>query len=185
MNAHLESTLFYTMSTIAQTLAGAMGLLGAIVLFALQATGRSVEDAASRLAELPHETASSLYVRHLLGRRSFQELADLYEGLLSESTETNTELLFYHSVLAWQLQHEHAIRQAFWKALLASGGAVSASILSLALAPQLASRPPWGAVALVVTVAGAIGCLILYGIVLRVLLHASPKELPASPRRRR
>ena len=35
MNVDLESTLFYTMSTIAQTLSGSMGLLGAIVLFAL------------------------------------------------------------------------------------------------------------------------------------------------------
>ena len=35
MNVDLESTLFYTMSTIAQTLSGSMGLLGAIVLAAI------------------------------------------------------------------------------------------------------------------------------------------------------
>ena len=35
MNVDLESTLFYTMSTIAQTLSGSMGLLGAIVLIYL------------------------------------------------------------------------------------------------------------------------------------------------------
>jgi hypothetical protein len=45
VDSHLESTLYYTMSTVAQTLAGAIGLLGAIVLFTLQATGRSVERA--------------------------------------------------------------------------------------------------------------------------------------------
>ena len=40
------------MSTIAQTLSGAMGLLGAIVLFALQATSRSIERAAKRLGSI-------------------------------------------------------------------------------------------------------------------------------------
>ena len=51
------------MSTIAQTLSGAMGLLGAIVLFALQETSRSVERAAHALADVPHEGESALYLR--------------------------------------------------------------------------------------------------------------------------
>ena len=43
VDSHLESTLYYTMSTVAQTLAGAIGLLGAIVLFTLLTTAGTLD----------------------------------------------------------------------------------------------------------------------------------------------
>ncbi|MFN8581359.1 MAG: hypothetical protein U0163_10335 [Gemmatimonadaceae bacterium] len=88
MNATIQSTLFYTLSTVAQTLAGAMGLLGAIVLFSLQASARSIERAAQQLTQIPHADLNSLYMRHLLMRRSYHEIAHRYGDLLEGSTET-------------------------------------------------------------------------------------------------
>jgi hypothetical protein len=191
VNPHIESTLYYTMSTVAQTLAGAIGLLGAIVLFALQATARSVERAAKRLAEVPNETASALYIRHLYSRRSYRALARAYDPLLKPSFEMNSNMLVYHSTLGWELQHEDAIRRSFWKALLASAVAIGFSISCLAVAPELAANSGvWGRLALAVAVIGAIGCLILYGVLLRVVLRSAPEEdaaglSPAPERERR
>jgi hypothetical protein len=187
VNPNLQSTLFYTMSTVAQTLAGAIGLLGAIVLFALQATARSVERAAKRLADMPVEGASALFIRHLFSRRNYRELARQYEPLLSPSVEMSSNMLVYHSTLMRELEHEDAIRRSFWKALVASAAAIAFAILCLALAPQLSDRARLGDAALALAAGGAIGCLVLYGVLLRVVLRSTPEDLasPPAPSRRR
>jgi len=176
------------MSTIAQTLSGAMGLLGAIVLFALQATARSIERAATKLMEVPHQSMSPLYLSHLLNRRSFHELARHYgESLSGASSETSSEALVHFSTLSWELDHDSALRRSFWTALRASGVVITYSLICGALGPQLAENALYGKVALAVGVAGAVGCLGLYGVLLRVMLRSSPQEpIPpagAPPRR--
>jgi hypothetical protein len=177
MDTHLESALFYTMSTIAQTLSGGMGLLGAIVLFALQETTRSVERAAKRMTELEHSSMSPLYVKHLLTRRSFREIARLYGKLLTPggSRETSANLLVYHSTLSWELEHDTALRSSFWKALLASGVVIGFSLICVGFAPALAQNPVYGRVALALGLAGSLGCLLLYGFLLRVMFRATPE----------
>jgi hypothetical protein len=181
VNVNVESALFYTMSTIAQTLSGAMGLLGAIVLFALQEAARSTELAAQKLTEVPHGSISPLYLRHLLTRRSFHELARHYGELLQPgiSSEMSADALVHYSTLTWELDHDSTIRRAFWTALLASGVVIVFSLLCCGLAPQLSVQPRVGEVALGVGILGAMSCLVLYGFLLRVMLRSTPKEPPA------
>jgi hypothetical protein len=177
MNADLQVTLLNSMSTIAETLAGAMGLLGAIVLFALQATARSIERAAESLTEVPQQAMTPLYLSHLLTRRSYHELARAYGSLLSNlSSETNSSMLLHYSALCWELDHDHALRRSFWMSLRATGAVVTFAIVCGAVAPQLAARPDVGDIALAGAVLGAIGCLLLYGILLNVMLRSSPQE---------
>ena len=178
MNPNLQSALFYSLSTVAQTLAGAMGLLGAIVLFALQESTRSIERAATKLAEVPHEAVSPLYLRHLLTRRSFHEIARRYGELLQPggSSETSTEGLVHYATLTWELDHDNALRRAFWIALVASGVVVSFSLICGALTPQLSAHQRLGQVVLWVNALGAVGCLIMYGVLLRVMLRSTPHE---------
>ena len=177
-NPDLESTLFYALSTVAQTLSGAMGLLGAIVLFALQESTRSIERAATNLTEVPHATVNSLYLRHLLMRRSFHEIARRYGELLqsSDSRETSTEGLVHYATLTWELDHDNALRRAFWLALVASGIVISTSLVCCAITPQLAARPVVGRSMLDGTVVGAVSCLVMYGFLLRVMLRSTPHE---------
>jgi len=166
------------MSTIAQTLSGAMGLLGAIVLFALQATSRSIERAAKRMLEVPHETTSNMYLRHLFTRRSFRELARRYAEHLEpkRNTETNLYLLEHHSTLTWLLDHDALLRSSFSRSLIASGIVISISLIGCALAPQLAARATLGHAVLAAVTVGALGCLILYGLLLRTMLSTTPEE---------
>jgi hypothetical protein len=181
MDSNLQNTLFYTASTVAQTLSGAMGLLGAIVLFALQGTARSIERAAKRMLQVPHETSSKIYLRHLFTRRSFHELARRYaEHLEPADSETNLYLLEHYSTLTWLLDHDRLLRGSFSRALIASGVVISVSLLTCALAPQLAERGPIGHVVLLVITVGAVGCLGLYGILLRQMLSTTPEESSAS-----
>ncbi len=177
-NPDLESTLFYALSTVAQTLSGAMGLLGAIVLFALQESSRSIERAATNLTEVPHASVNSLYLRHLLMRRSFHEIARRYGELLqsTDSRETSTEGLVQYATLTWELDHDNALRRAFWLSLVASGIVIATSLICCAIAPQLASRAVLGRTVLDATVLGAVSCLVMYGFLLRVMLRSTPHE---------
>jgi hypothetical protein len=178
LNSDLQSSLFYSLSTVAQTLSGAMGLLGAIVLFALQESTRSIERAATNLIDVPHASVSSLYLRHLLMRRSFHEIARRYGELLQPggSTETSTEGLVHYATLTWELDHDNALRRAFWLALLASGVVISTSLICCAFTPQLSANPRVGRTMLIATVLGAVSCLVMYGILLRVMLRSTPHE---------
>ena len=166
------------MSTIAQTLSAAMGLLGAIVLFALQESTRSIERAATRLTEVPHPGVSSLYLRHLLTRRSFHDIARRYGELLQPggSSETSTEGLVHYATLTWELDHDNKLRRAFWLALVLSGIVVGFSLICCALTPALAARVRLGRTVLVADEAGAVICLLMYGVLLRVMLRDTPHE---------
>ena len=178
MNIALQTTLFYTMSTIAQTLSGAMGLLGAIVLFALQGTARSIERAAKRMLEIPHRSTSTVYLRHLVARRHYHELARRYGELLEPgaSSEMSLDLLEHHSTLTWELEHDSMLRTSFRRALFASGAVISASLVACALAPALSARLALGQAVLGAATLGALGCLMLYGVLLRVMLSTTPEE---------
>ena len=184
MNVTIQSTLFYTLSTVAQTLAGAMGLLGAIVLFSLQTTARSIECSAEQLSAIPHADLNALYIRHLLTRRSYHEIARRYGDLLEGSIETSQDLLVHHSTLVWELQQEEAIRRSFWTSLLGSGLVIGWSIVGLALVPELTQNVVTADLFLASAVAGALGCLLLFGILLRVMVRSATMEGTGTPLKR-
>jgi hypothetical protein len=176
LNATIQSTLFYTLSTVAQTLAGAMGLLGAIVLFSLQTTARSIERAAKQLSAIPHADLNALYIRHLFTRRSYHEIARRYGDLLEGSIETSQDLLVHHSTLVWELQQEEAIRRSFWTSLLGSGLVIGWSIVGLSLVPELTESVVTADLFLGSAVVGALGCLLLFGVLLRVMVRSATME---------
>lgn len=176
LNAVLQSSLYYTLSTVAQTLAGAMGLLGAIVLFSLQASARSIEKAAEQLSAIPHADLNPLFIRHLFARRSYQEIANRYGDLLEGSIETSQDLLVHHSTLIWELQQEQAIRQSFWRSLLGSGIVIAWSLVGLALVPELTLNTALADAFLGSSVLGALACLFLFGMLLRVMLRSAKIE---------
>ena len=169
----LESSLWYTGSTIAQTLSGSAGLLGAIMLFALQETSKSIARAAVQLATHPHPTMNAAYMHHLLTRRGFHEMAKLYGDSLKGVTEggTSLDMLAHHATLTWELDHDAKIRASFWTALKASGVMIVLSIAVCGLAPGLAARGSLGSIVLLIIITGAIACLVLYGILLRALFR--------------
>lgn len=179
INHDLEGSLWYTGSTIAQTLSASMGILGAIMLFSLQEASRSIARAAEQLAEHPHPSMNQAYIRHLVTRRGFHELARLYAGQAEGSgADTSVDLLAHHATLTWELDHDALVRNSFWTALRASGVVILFGIILCALAPPLATRQVLGWSLLAVSVVGAIGCLLLYALLLRALFRTQTEVKP-------
>jgi len=67
------TVLYYTFSTIAQTLAAAFAFVGAFVLFRIQAIDRSCKEIAEELYRRPFRTP---LLRNLINRRQWKEYAD-------------------------------------------------------------------------------------------------------------
>jgi hypothetical protein len=178
MDSTLQSTLFYTFSTVAQTLAGAMGLLAAIVLFALQSTTKSIERAAKQLIRSPHGPANTALHRHLFTRKSYHELARTFGQHFEGGTkpEINLHLMEQYSTLTWFLDHDRLLRRSFMRALISSGVVTSAALAAIGFVPELMDRPRIAETLLWVIILGAVGCLLLYGILMRVMLATAPDE---------
>ena len=153
-----------------------MGLLGAIVLFSLQSSARSIERAAQQLTQIPHADLNALYIHHLFTRRNYHEIARRYGDLLEGSIETSRDLLVYHSALVWELQQEEAVRRSFWTSLLGSGLVIGWSIIGLGLVPELTTNVVLADFFLGSAVLGALGCLLLYGVLLRVMVRSATME---------
>jgi hypothetical protein len=179
MDPNLQATLFYTLSTVAQTLAGAMGLLGAIVLFALQGTAKSIEQAVKRMIRSPHGPSNQVALRHLYRRHSFHELAKLYATHFDRGTtnaEINLELMEQYATFSWFLDHDRLLRQSFLRSLITTGVVVSVSLIGIAFVPQLELHARVVQGLLVVVTVGAIVCLVQYGLLLRLMLATAPEK---------
>ena len=74
------------------------------------------------------------------------------------------------------MQQEEAIRRSFWQALLGSGIVIAWSIVGLALAPELTTKAVVADIFLGSSVLGALGCLLLFGVLLRVMVRSTTME---------
>ena len=66
------------------------------------------------------------------------------------------------------------LRDSFRRALFTSGVVIAVSLIACGLAPQLAESATLGRLVLATAIAGALGCLVLYGVLLRVMLGTTP-----------
>ena len=150
----LDSALFYALSTIAQTLAAAIALLGTFVLFRMQALTQSLEALAKELDARSHQFQASdppsihLMVTSGLHRELVQNLRDLHvEELYSRSLR---------SLHADTLKARIELLELFRRALIAVVVVIAMSITGLALTPVI--LPNRGVASLVIG-ATTVGCL--------------------------
>jgi hypothetical protein len=155
-----------------------MGLLAAVVLFALQNTSKSIERAAKQLVRSPHGPSNDALMRHLFVRKSYHELAKRYGTHFEKGTtpEINLHLMEQYATLAWFLDHDRLVRSSFMRALVSSGVVIGGALVASGLVPELTERHSLGTAVLWAIIVGAVGCLILYGLLMRVMLATAPEE---------
>jgi hypothetical protein len=154
----MENALYYTLSTIAQTLAGAFAILAAVVLFKLSSLAKEQEVAAAILNE--HDIDADVYLP-IARKRGFHAMA--------EEARTRGGLTIAHiqrvrracaaataAYNAWD-----GINRRLFVALGATVLAISVCFVTLPFTPQLAASQAASCL-LFLTVALGIICLLLY-----------------------
>jgi hypothetical protein len=162
----MENTFFYTFSTVAQTLAGAIGLLAAFVLFRLQSLNAEIESIGERLAgwveqvsqQAPQQTVG-LKARRLHARGEHTEL-------LTIANRIEVPTGFYQAAVERErlphlLAGKASLVRHFGLALCLTVGLVTVSVLLLTVTPRVAASP-WACWVLAAAAIWFTGCMLSY-----------------------
>jgi len=159
----MENALFYTFSTIAQTLAAAIALLGAFALYRIQTIGSSLHDLGVTAMQpyLPDDTARKLsaeekyvdlleYLRNTQPRNP-REANDPYQVATRRTLGTHVKTLSsLHRLLKW--------------ALAVTVVVIVSSVIILAVTPAIAAKPGVTVAVFTVGIGSFAGCLVVYAV---------------------
>ena len=158
-----ETALYYTLSTVSQTLAGALGMLAAFLAIqtsALDAALRAeISEMESRHGPDPAVRPTSGSTAEMLGawRVRLNTVRDSYSVLLLERGER-------------LLRKKARILRTAARAFAWSAAVMGACFVGLATTPWLSCTRPRAWTAAAVAIAGGIACLVWYGKIVREAL---------------
>ena len=161
----MENSFFYTFSTIAQTLAGAIALLAAFVLYRLQSLNAEIEIVGERLAGWvdqvcqPPQQAIDPSARSLQGRNQYRELSALAERITVPANFDQAE--FVRERLPVLLKGKSALVRRFGVALSLTIGLITVSIVVLTVAPFVAASS-WACFVLAGAAIWFTACMLAY-----------------------
>jgi hypothetical protein len=163
----LEATLYYTLSTVSQTLAGALGLLAAVVLFALDRAERQLDAAANEV--VIHTDGETLPISNDAKRRRTLRLKGDWAALRADWEKWSAASPTGFSaaqpaflVFVAHLEHEVGLRIAFRRAAIATAIVILGAIAGLVVTPLIASTAAIAWSVLVGAFAGVVVCTELY-----------------------
>jgi hypothetical protein len=132
----LMNALFYTFSTIAQTLAAAIALLAAFLLYRLQVLVSEIDDNFDRICR-PLEFLQGYKVRNMNYAHDYYAVLKLADetqfpkdSFTAEDERTRLPIL---------LNKKKSILNSFWFALYLTAGLIIFSIFVLIVTPQIAN----------------------------------------------
>jgi hypothetical protein len=138
----MDTALYYTFSTISQTLAGAIALLGAFVLYRFQLLGAEADESARHIRTFATGDTRKAMDLALLERRTDRilEAADK-AGAQGFSGGTQDLIEASQSKLRGLLQRKRAIYGRLMVSVILTVGLVGASVVVLSITPYLAPVP--------------------------------------------
>jgi len=163
----MDQSLYYTFSTIAQTLGAAIAFLGAFVLYRLQSLNAEIEDVVTQKLLQAHfsgETILALQQLHA-GAKHIDFLQRARSSAPASAIEhLQTPLARLEALVTAKSALVCRFRWSLWLTVAVIGFAVA--VLALVPAVMSCSRPEW---LLAVGVLAFVGCLVTYA---RLLLGA-------------
>ena len=159
----MENALFYTFSTIAQTLAAAIALLGAFALYRLQTIGVALHDLADSVIQpyIPNDTAMKL-----CGEENFSALEE-YLRTASPMNRDNANAPVYlgkRNAFAHHVATLASIRSLLKWTLAVTVLVIASAVTVLAFTPKLITVVGAPEVALVVGTIAFIVCLVFHAV---------------------
>lgn len=166
----MEDALYWTASTIAQVLAGGMGILAAFTLYrfgharesiksAAKIVGTAIDDARKN-EELTEPEREDVTIRHRALVPSFaEENWRAFEKLLDEFGEKYPKVETRRERFDTRLAAKRAVRGWLWIALWSSAITIVVALGLLPLSHLLTSCAAAAWVSMIVIVAGAVWCV--------------------------
>ena len=139
-----DTWLFYFLSTIAQTLAGATGLVGAFAAYSLHLLGKSIVDAAGIVKKRTNDDGVFL----ICAQQDYEFLPtkirdDLVPRRRDYTPSLRQELLEVASGIEKDVRLRERMSQATKRAVLANVAVVLAALAALPFSTRIASWPGW------------------------------------------
>ena len=158
IRAGTANTLYYTLSTIAQTLSGAFALMAAFVVFKLQFTATQIADSARPVAR------AAALVR-LRRESKFQEVYDGSEAAILAVENRKPYLATLRRELGKSLAFKKKLVRLLWVSSALTGVTLLYSVFLLSLTDSI---PAYGCAGTVLAVAVGLftTCIISYALVL-------------------
>jgi len=175
---HLDTALYYTFSTIAQTLAAAVSLLAVFIVFLFQTLNPPMAERAKELRDSEGFTSpeDKRGLDLLWKAGDFEALADKFRRTWGEPHLSR--IIPALRVLDAYLHHKQAVMGKFTRAAVASSSVMVVSISTVALTPYLAQSDCLAAILLV---GGAFSFAICLAMCVRVVRSALDKPvIPAT-----
>jgi hypothetical protein len=158
----MESALYYTFSTIAQTLAAAIAVLGAFALYRLQSMNAELSERSSTLAKAP-AGARGHGVREMHVHGRYEEVLESIEDFDPGATaEFNYQVTAARERLSTLLRQRRSMRRYLNIAFWVSAGLLTSSLIMIATAPKIATMPHAPAIALTVGIVWFVVCIGTY-----------------------
>ncbi len=138
----METTFFYTFSTIAQTLAGAMALLAGFVLYRLQLLNAEMNSIGEELASWIDTIQNKIKSNEMPGKSLYSRCQ--YSELLDLANQMPLPEKYYPATIERErlgalLDYKPSFLRKFYIALYLTAGLITISILALIKTPCLAA----------------------------------------------
>jgi hypothetical protein len=164
----METALYYTLSTIAQTLAGALAILVAVVLFRFSTLGRVIEDGK---AEMRARNIDPTQAWPVLRAGGFDALVDYLETKLNWSNVRNHGPLRTASERAYTAYRDWGrINQRLYATLAATVTDMALCFIALPFTPRIACSAPGTWTVLILAVGLGLTCFGLYVLLIAAMV---------------
>jgi hypothetical protein len=137
----MDTTLYYTFSTISQTLAGAIALLGAFVLYRLQSLGHELEDVGITTINA-YRSPLREQLMPLNAEEQYERMAEFtrkhaFDDPSAQAPYVASKLRKLEPLIG----RRKAIRSWLNRSLVLTVGLIAASVAILALTPRIVRTP--------------------------------------------
>ena len=159
----MENTLFYTFSTIAQTLPAAIALLGALVLYRLQVLAQILERDLSKITQpyvLSEEAVAFVEAADYSKVLEYLARTNPFQPNLIETVHYKARKTAFEILISLQCQLKRLLKISLVLTVVVAGAAVAV----IAFVPTIVQTSGAATCTLVVGVAAFVGCLVAYAI---------------------
>jgi glycerol uptake facilitator-like aquaporin len=170
----MENALYYTFSTIAQTLAAAIALLAAFVLYRLQILSIALDKHANVIREQYYEDFDKAWMNSFIVKEEYQKLLD-YTVKYPIDIGTDEQDSYVKDSLdqiKYFLPFKRSLLNHFYVALILTVGLILSSVVLLSITPSVNANENVRTWSLIIGIAWLVTCFTSYVMLLRKSLSS-------------